>query len=554
MATVQTIREAKIVIHLEQGRVELKAPQLAGILQQQQQQLDLTQKMEQETRRLNEAEKKRVNDELAGAAELRRISDETSQRWRNTNEAKFFQGKMAGDKPPSSTSDQAREAFYNQEINQTLKDRIALTQQLLAEEQKLKASQAGQDQAKAIDQQNRAVRQYHEGLNQASEGVFRLARAAVLLGGSDESMQKLIRNLAIVQAGYDLFKGSTQIIGGLAKAQENLAKANALAAASGTAASAGMAPLNPILAGVAISVGLAALAWSHYANAQREADEAQKEFLQNKRDADALITGTDAVDPNTRLATLRRQVDEELALRQKLSTRTRVVATQGGGFTVSDRTPESIGQENDSFKREADFRKQILQIQEDQNRKQKEKIDVTERDIKQQQQLLSAANRLRDSERERLESFRAQIAKLSPLELQQLKAIDEKLQRGDKLNRNELSILEKNAGSRGQDVARAQGAKEFEGLGLRKDFLGSEKAYNDAAKATEDLTVKMKELTAAMTGKEKLADLADENRQLLTSVEKLRSELATAIIKIADEVKANSEKIANLKGVATGNR
>jgi hypothetical protein len=552
---MQTIREAKIVIHLESGRHELKVPDIAKFILQQQQQLDMTQKLEQETRRLNEAEKKRVNDELAGAAELRRISDETSQRWRNTNEAKFFQGKMAGDRPASSTGDQAREAFYNQEINQTLKDRIALTQQLLAEEQKLKASQSGQDQAKAIDQQNRAVRQYHEGLNQASEGVFRLARAAVLLGGSDESMQKLIRNLAIVQAGYDLFKGTTQIIGGLAKAQDSLAKANAAAAASGTAASAGMAPLNPILAGVAISVGVAALAWSHYANAQREADEAQKEFLQNKRDADAIITGTDAVNPNTRLAILRRQVDEEQRLQATLGLpKQRIIHGRQEDRIVFEINQEELKQKSDSFKREADFRKQILQIQEDQNRKQKEKIDVTERDIKQQQQLLSAANRLRDSERERLESFRAQIAKLSPLELQQLKAIDEKLQRGDKLNRNELSILEKNAGNRGQDVARAQGAKDFEGLGLRKDFLGSEKAYNDAAKATEDLTVKMKELTAAMTGKEKLADLADENRQLLTSVEKLRSELAAAIIKIADEVKANSEKIAALKGVATGNR
>ena len=77
-----------------------------------------------------------------------------------------------------------------------------------------------------------AYKDMAEGSIKAGEGVMRLFRAAVLLGGEDESMKKFVEQLRKVQGYFDLYRGVVDVVLGIAKAYRAVAAAAAAASAA----------------------------------------------------------------------------------------------------------------------------------------------------------------------------------------------------------------------------------------------------------------------------------------------------------------------------------
>lgn len=103
---------------------------------------------------------------------------------------------------------------------------------------------ATKDGAEAADA---STKQQIKGTRDVAEGIFRIVRATALLTGvNDESMQSLVKNLALVQGAFDIYKGGSNLIQGLQT-------------------------MNPLLLGVGAAVGAAATAWNAYADAKERA-------------------------------------------------------------------------------------------------------------------------------------------------------------------------------------------------------------------------------------------------------------------------------------------
>jgi hypothetical protein len=135
-------------------------------------------------------------------------------------------------------------------------DELAKAQQRQAQEAKRAA-----DEMKRFGFANTAA--YRQGV----EGAFQLMRAMTLLGAqSEESLGRMIKDLAAVQAGSDLFKGSTNVIKGF-----GVAFGFAESSVAGF-----LAKLNPVLAVVS---GLAS-AYALWSSRTREQAEAQKKLAE----------------------------------------------------------------------------------------------------------------------------------------------------------------------------------------------------------------------------------------------------------------------------------
>lgn len=99
-----------------------------------------------------------------------------------------------------------------------------------------------QTQAKLVQTQSKAMSggagtvntiSAAEGLKRAGEGAFIAARGMALLNAeNEEDLQKLVKRIAYYQGMFDIFKGGTDIVSGLAQAHKALAVAQAASAAS----------------------------------------------------------------------------------------------------------------------------------------------------------------------------------------------------------------------------------------------------------------------------------------------------------------------------------
>lgn len=111
--------------------------------------------------------------------------------------------------------------------------------------------------------------------SEAAEGAHRMTRSMVLLGvQSEESLTGMVKRLAAVQSGIDLFKGSTQTIRGLA------------AAFTGSEAAAGalLTKLNPYLA-AASAMATAYGLWTDATNRQADAERQLADSLKAQQAA-----------------------------------------------------------------------------------------------------------------------------------------------------------------------------------------------------------------------------------------------------------------------------
>ena len=168
-----------------------------------------------------------------------------------------------------------------------VKELLAAKDQQIQLEEKLTAAVKDADEAqkalgKTEEQQEvprgRAIRQLFEqsqALQKLVSGSFQVARSLALMGASSEdSLNRMVRDLAAVQAGMDLFKGTTNIMRGLSSVLN-------LTAASTAAL---MRVANPLVA-VASLVGSAFLVWKGRAAETRAEEERLAQAVRDRTDA-----------------------------------------------------------------------------------------------------------------------------------------------------------------------------------------------------------------------------------------------------------------------------
>lgn len=245
---MQTIRNVAIKVHLESGTQELRVPNIAPFLLQMEKQLELARQIEEQTRRVNEA------NAAWGAATGPGGGMAPGPMGPAMPAAPGQPGGGLNVQPAviDETTTAIREAREELDSFQAGLEKLKWESwergvrviEATAQAQR-DAAQTAEQGAAAQEAANQRVaaasRQAQQGIMQAGEGFFRLSRAAVLLGASsDESFGKMIQGLARMQAYWDLFKGTAQIIGGLNKALVALQMAQAAAATTSTAAAGGM--------------------------------------------------------------------------------------------------------------------------------------------------------------------------------------------------------------------------------------------------------------------------------------------------------------------------
>lgn len=670
----QVIREAKIVIHLEQGRVELKAPDLSAYLKQLDAQLQQTKQIERETtaaaaaqehlnkatsgfriitekptlqphiaaqlppelggtlgvegiRQTTQATQERAQSEAALARELKaRAAAEREaanspfgrglanlktesfdrgllvmQQQRQQAEAaaqaaaarlpQLGPGNAAGARIAAQIKEQAAE---QRRLNDAIAEgaRLEAEQGAEAVQRHQQASEAVQAQQEAHQQAAKAAtrhyRQAAEGANQAAEGAFRIGRAVVLLGvGSDESFQKMIRGLAQVQAYFDLFRGSTQIILGLQKATQSLAAAQqAQAIAAGTAAAAetgatvatlslatatrtlivSLGPLTIALGAIAAVLVVVDLAWKNEKENQREAAEQARE---NARLAEEAGKAYQQFIANriSRERELKDILFERMTAEQQAAELQQRINAAGEAEKRSQRIVEedlfSGGGQAEAIALERQTAMQAIEAvkkQEDAQRavvdKQQQAIDQKIRAIELQQRLVEETQREFDIQKQKVDAQNAQLGSLTAGQFGRIERIAEKIRQGGELTRSERDFLTQRGGAQGRflaeeqerEIARREGRdKVFRGLPGGPELAAAE-AARQAAIAARD-----KE-TGGKSASDAIAALEADKDAAIKAHEKFYTDNTRVLGKLAGIVAAIDGRLNKVEGAALQRR
>jgi hypothetical protein len=515
---MQTIREAKIVIHLEQGKVELKAPDLSKILADQQKHIDQTQRLTQEMLRLEAAQR-------AAAAASAGGGGGTGPRG-------------SGLAPGVDEAERAFQRLYNAQMK------------------------------------------YLSAQQNIGEGFFLMARAATLFSSSsDDSFDRLIRNLAQVQAYFDVYKGFTNTIRGTVEAIKALQKAEIEAAiASGQMTRAQIESLRAsqslaggikmlaiaisdvavVMVAITSTIAIVTSLWDIFTTTAEEVEAANEGV---RRSIEAKVRAMeDEFNRERELQNIRRQNMSDMEKAANLhrsvfamegidirSWRAREQAdSHPSGPAAAAEVLESENRKAYSvigdLQEEIGLRRQILQTELEAR---DAKIDA----IQQQERQLEMAQRQLQIEEQKLQAFKAQIGALDPMTLSQLQGIDQKMKAGVDLNQFELDTLQRSGGERGRREADKIYAKRFDAMGIDADtFLGGDGGgMAEARRSVDELTKALQELTKGLTAGEAIAKLEAEKEALRTKFDEFKSEQIKFIDTLLDTIKQNNNKLDDIR-------
>lgn len=529
---MQTIREAKIIIHLEQGKVELKAPDLSRMLADQQKQIDNAKQLEEQLKRV-----------------------EAAQRAANSG------GSSGGG---SSGGGRSRLSYEEREHQKILK--------------------VMQEEERAIARLRSSMSALGGAAQQAGEGFFRLARAAALLGASNQSLEKMVKNLAEVQAYWDLFAGSLSIIQAVTNAQKALAAAQAVyvvALAGSTLATQAftvaliealaallgfLAPFVIVAAVIGAVIWAAVAAWDALTTSEEEAAEAVKKYNE-----EVAKNTQDAIDKMNTLLSLERDLQEvrrtqmTMDEQQASLAQSRGTASGVAGMLVDLSKIGGAGAEKPDLEAARQYAMEAAKLANEEialaAKRRDAEVEIRQEKIKQiesAEKSLQTAQRQLQVEEDKLRSFQAQVGALSEFERDQLINIRNRLRAGEELNPFEEEFLAANGGEGGRKAADAIRARRAAAAGVGVDFWdGTEgagaakdmaEASDKVAKALEELAKLLGDAGSAAAAKaqyeeqikaireasakeiEELKKVWGENFKLLELITDRLKELETAVV------------------------
>lgn len=506
----EIISRGRIVIDLVQGKVDIPIPDFDKYTQGQQQAAQATQQQTQNIAAQTQSVQQLNAQYKAQVAALNEIGRSSFR------EAKGGSKWDAGIDNMRAAAEAERAEL--ERVNQLiLSDRARRHQRAVAmqEAERQAVEQANQRTL----QQQRAM---GESLDRMALGFMKVSRAAVLLGFSqDESLQDLLRNLALAQAAFDLFDGSRKIVRGLSEAMAMAAKnGQTLAQVIGTG--------NIALAAAAVAVLAIAKAWE---SAASEAKKYHEEAAKSQEIQDS--------------------IGSELNKFRPAKERARSLLNETGGPVRSgpntNRDAQRILDANLALR---DVLKEQLQEQEKSVAKQRESLNNAKSQVDLAKQRIAA-------EQGAVQSYEAAFSKLQAFEQKQLKAAFDKLRAGKDITEYERGLVDKVGQSGVADVSRAkegrsEGADAAQDLkGLQGATVGVNGSLSELEKELDKFQKALEKITAGKTEQEFLDGLETRTRQINAGFEAVDKLLKDNLNKLAVNL---SKALKENQAIADANR
>jgi hypothetical protein len=487
---VEVINRGKIVIDLVAGKVELPVPDYGAY---QRGQAEAAKATEQHTKS-QEAQRKSV--EALNAQYRAQVTALNEVGRRAFNDAKGDDKWKAG--------------------LQAMTD--ARNQQAAAAETERRARQRAAQQAL---QDQRAI---GESLDRMANGFMKVSRAAVLLGFTqDESLQKLVKNLALAQAGFDLFDGSRKIVQGLTEAM-------AQAARNGTSLVQVIGRGNIALAAMAAAAAAAAVAYQ-LLNAEREKQ------LKNAGDS---ASGVMAIrnfmrsmdNPEEKARRAQRDMDSSLNM-----------ASRGGPMIGVD------------LRRAVGAAEKLLEAEKEITADAQKRLNLQREAIEKGQAQLDLAKQRLNAERQLVRTVEASFSKLSEFEQKRLQSAAKRLREGGDINEYERGLFEK-AGEGGiADVSRAregrrEGSQEFLNSvkGLEGATTGTTGSMNSLNEQVEKLEKSLSKITGGADTASALAAIEQQSKDITQSFDDFQKKLIALLKKANDKYTELAREQGELAG------
>lgn len=297
-------------------------------------------------------------------------------------------------------------------------------------------------------------------MRSAGEGAFRAARGIALwTATSDENLHKMIQTVGKVQAAWDAWSGSLNLIRGVSSAMTavsaaggiyavvmtQVARAQAAVAATAIAASTAIkalwGPVGAILAVIAAALAAGAIAWSSWSAGQKEAAEAGKPVLDLMRSmGDAIRNNNQTVSFfDTEQAILDLKKFETAAERAKAASE--IGAGLGSGYKVKgmaeQEARDSFRQTDEENSKGVERLESYLRVNEKVIEREKMKLGLIreqqkelDANLKKQQGILDIAKQTYETEKARIATIQESLGKLDAIQQAELKRIGDRIKAG----------------------------------------------------------------------------------------------------------------------------
>lgn len=395
-------------------------------------------------------------------------------------------------------------------------------------------------------------------LRSSGEGAFNAARGIALLSSqNNESLQVMIKRVAMVQGAWDIVAGGALVFRGLtssihaataaggihAVAMMAVSSANATVAATALVASQALnamtaaavaaatvyAPITIVVVAVTAAIFALAYAWHVVSKSQKDAEEAAKPILDTLREVGNRVRNLNqdaaSYDLGKQLIGIRNLTTAEEKLAAIRAGRVgEKLGANGNGFDVVAVANQQIaaaapGRNTDGYKENIRILEGMLNVNEKVIDREKEKLSLIrdqkkelDDSLSKQKSILETATAAYEKEKQRLSATQESLGKLNAIQIAELKRYGEIVKGGGQLNEGQLKRLEELGGSIG---------KEFSGEQFRKKGVGREsllEPFNNGRKIVgegSDFQAKLDEYKKA----------ADDNLKIVNESLKKAAEL-----------------------------
>ena len=401
---------------------------------------------------------------------------------------------------------------------------------------------------RAVERYERAVlsagRRSLTAFRQAGEGAFQLTRGLVLLGADgDTELRRLLQTLALVQGGFDVFRGASSILTATISVIESLARVekartavvvadtvatkantaakieNAVASTSLTARiAAGSVVLIALAAGVA-AVTYALRKWS-------EGEEKLERIL--ARQAEAINRSTRALAARNKVLDARRSIlslgGDRRANRDSLESERRRLQTafdnRRGLNELQALGPDArvaaLERQKDITERLRSVTERIARdeqrITEEKNRQQQSELRRAEA----QQRVVDQAKRELEIAQQRQRSTDASLGRLDEIGQVRLRQLAAKRNRGGSLNNSDLQFVS-TLGDRGRRFADDRFAEQGQSQRIFADQIFGATTNQAVQQAQDNLTTQqeaLNEITGGQTLEDFQQTIAEKQRSI----------------------------------------
>jgi hypothetical protein len=582
MSTV--IRDGIIRISIQQGTVELKAPDLRPIIEQRKQEAAAI----EEVRKAAEAA---AAAETKGAEAASRAIQQANREYRDKLRLLDDIGRKSlaeaegGNKwdagvaniSKATTEAAAAEAAELEKTNQLiLADRARRHAQAvaMAEEEGQAVARAAEQQAEAVSRAARAQVEMLEGVNRIGSGFLQLGRSiALFTADSDKSLRDLVQTLATFQSGFDLLRGGIDLFAGTVKILEQMQNARRLAAAATTAETAAitantvatnasaaaqgaalttLAATNPILLAMVAVLAAAAVAWKLLSDAEKEAAVTAREIAES--------SWKDSAQYEAQIRRNKEALKDFMSEQEKEKALARDALKGVSSMKILDKetireTDNAAYLESEAAVIEAAISasRELVNLEKEKTAEKIGQLDIQTREIEQQQRIAEQAQKALEVEEKKVQAFEAQFGALDKGEQKRLQKITDQVRGGntENLRRSDLEFLGQSGGDQGRQIAQEEFARRGREQGAGNVFGGiANPALDQAAAVVDRENQRLNDLTGGQSVEDALSDIEDEKKQLTEALRDFKNAIRTVVEPMVETLNTVAEQLKSIKQAA----